>query len=249
MQVTVTDTAGLRETLDPVEAEGVAVAQEIAQQADLVLSVFDSTSFPFDLTANSGSAETTLTGLAAKPGPTGPTATKLAAAPGPAGASLADLGANPGSSRRRQPFSVAASNAITVLNKADMLSPDQSQQLQAFLQSQLSHQSSLAPNAAEQPAPIFASVQHTQVASDQHRQAASDKNQPESMDPQAYTQAVTELATNRPTEEFNQAKVVLCSCMTTWNMDVLLQTLEQSVQNLMASGQNAQAGLVITRQV
>ena len=36
-----TDTAGMRETLDPVEAEGVAVAHQTAQQADLVLSVVD----------------------------------------------------------------------------------------------------------------------------------------------------------------------------------------------------------------
>ncbi|KAL0038741.1 hypothetical protein WJX79_006049 [Trebouxia sp. C0005] len=36
-KVIVTDTAGMRETLDPVEAEGVAVAHETAQQADLVL--------------------------------------------------------------------------------------------------------------------------------------------------------------------------------------------------------------------
>lgn len=39
----ITDTAGMRETLDPVEAEGVAVAHETAQQADLVLSVTDCT--------------------------------------------------------------------------------------------------------------------------------------------------------------------------------------------------------------
>ncbi|KAL0043981.1 hypothetical protein WJX82_011176 [Trebouxia sp. C0006] len=36
-KVIVTDTAGMRETLDPVEAEGVAVAHQTAQQADLVL--------------------------------------------------------------------------------------------------------------------------------------------------------------------------------------------------------------------
>lgn len=42
-QVIVTDTAGMRETADPVEAEGVALAHETAQQADLVLSVTDCT--------------------------------------------------------------------------------------------------------------------------------------------------------------------------------------------------------------
>ena len=42
----VTDTAGLRETLDPIEAEGVALAQQTALQADLVLSVLDCTALP-----------------------------------------------------------------------------------------------------------------------------------------------------------------------------------------------------------
>lgn len=46
VQVIVTDTAGLRETLDPIEAEGVALAQETALQADLVLSVLDCTALP-----------------------------------------------------------------------------------------------------------------------------------------------------------------------------------------------------------
>lgn len=43
LQVIVTDTAGLRDTSDPIEAEGVALAQEAAQQADLVMSVLDCT--------------------------------------------------------------------------------------------------------------------------------------------------------------------------------------------------------------
>ena len=40
---------------------------------------------------------------------------------------------------------------------------------------------------------------------------------------------------------------VLCSCATGWNMDVLLQALEQSVQSMMAAGADSQEGLVITR--
>ena len=41
--VTLIDTAGLRETDDPVEAEGVRRARERAAQADLVLRIFDAT--------------------------------------------------------------------------------------------------------------------------------------------------------------------------------------------------------------
>ena len=46
MPVTILDTAGLRETADPVEAIGIARAKERAERADLALLVLDATSAP-----------------------------------------------------------------------------------------------------------------------------------------------------------------------------------------------------------
>ncbi|BCX16764.1 MAG: tRNA modification GTPase MnmE [Geminicoccaceae bacterium] len=46
MPVTIVDTAGLRETADPVEAIGIARAKERAERADLALLVLDATAAP-----------------------------------------------------------------------------------------------------------------------------------------------------------------------------------------------------------
>ena len=42
MQVLLTDTAGLRETADEIEAEGVSRAKQAAQNADVIVAVADS---------------------------------------------------------------------------------------------------------------------------------------------------------------------------------------------------------------
>jgi tRNA modification GTPase len=44
LALTVVDTAGLRETTDPVEKEGVALAWEVLEEADLVIALLDATS-------------------------------------------------------------------------------------------------------------------------------------------------------------------------------------------------------------
>ena len=44
--VTVVDTAGLRESLDPVESEGMRRARKAAELADLVVGMFDASKFP-----------------------------------------------------------------------------------------------------------------------------------------------------------------------------------------------------------
>jgi len=43
------------------------------------------------------------------------------------------------------------------------------------------------------------------------------------------------------------SQAVLCSCKTGWNMDVVVKALERGVWNIMESGQDSQEGLVITR--
>lgn len=48
VQVLLTDTAGLRETADEIEAEGVSRAKQAAQDADLVLAVADSSAGGID---------------------------------------------------------------------------------------------------------------------------------------------------------------------------------------------------------
>ena len=199
----VTDTAGMRDTLDPIEAEGVAVAHEVAQQADLVLSVLDcTTSVPIQ----------------------GNETAKLAHA-----------------SQDRQ---VQHPRAITVYNKADVLSAEQREQLQAQMLQQIQSRST-------------SPFKHTtaNVTLEQRPYTASETNSTFGAGANYVKIAESALRENDPETSGALPKglspsipnAVLCSCATGWNMDVLLQALEQSVQSMMAAGTDSQEGLVITR--
>lgn len=48
MQVMITDTAGLRETEDAIEAEGVARAQQAARNSNIVIAVADASDLDLD---------------------------------------------------------------------------------------------------------------------------------------------------------------------------------------------------------
>ena len=247
-----TDTAGLRETLDPIEAEGVAVAQETAQHADMVLSVQDCVTW-LDTKHNK---------------------TESLAEPQP---------------DSFESVALAHANAITVLNKADALTPLQLEQLQQLLQQQQpSAQHSPTANAQgkqagheswpkqhlqqhqEQPQqqPQQRLQQHQQQPVQQSQQnhsqqstvdasllsAESDIQSTAAAAASAAPSAAVSAAASAPAAlEADQVpgdtsmRSVMCSCQTGWNMQVLVNALEQGVQGIMQSGQEAEEALVITR--
>lgn len=204
-----TDTAGLRETLDPIEAEGVALAQEAALHADLVLSVLDCTALP-DL-------QNQLPALA----PQLPASTAT------------------GSSPDRD------TSSILVLNKVDALSPEALLRLQQQLRPMIKSSAALPSNGNNTA--ISTAAAHPPVANSQHSlhptsaQLMQEKSEATARaDSAGAIEGLPDVATGA-------SRVVLCSCKTGLNMELLTDALEGAVQDMMQPGQEATEGFAITR--
>ena len=220
LQVIVTDTAGMRETLDPIEAEGVAVAHETAQQADVVLSVLDCATW---LESHSHDADSLSS----------------------ANACIDGQGFNSGV--------LSHPNTITVFNKADALTHQQQEQLQMQQQKQQQQQQQpyTEPRLEQQHQLLPPSEQHQLHQHTKQKQTFSQQLQ-ESPSFVPWQRAVshplqTISAAVKETGQAQGPRAVLCSCKTGWNMEVLVDALEQGVQGVMQSGQEAEEALVITR--
>ncbi len=203
----------MRETLDPVEAEGVAVAHATAQHADLVLSVLDCTTYLSTLLNSNAN----------------PTSSK---------ATIPTRDPDSSSTESSQvPFGLHT-NAITVYNKADALSSEQRQRLKEKMSGQL--QGSL-----QHAAPVQTALVQTAPVVDRQLEPDTVPASTASKAIAAQQQAARDELMSAPST--GGLKTVLCSCKTGWNMDVLVNALEQGVRGIMESGSDSQEGLVITR--
>lgn len=223
-----TDTAGMRQTLDPIEAEGVAVAHDTAEQADIVLSVHDC------VTWLEGSTDI-----------------------------LSDLSFRKQDMQNVQTAPQVRPNAITVLNKADELTQQQTLQLQKQLRQD--HQCGVSQQQLKQQDGSQAQAQETQLQQHSDRQLQphglyEQQQQPNDsqqqlgahsgMPPGRLTLQHGTTAAGMETRQLHgmhSMRTVLCSCKTGWNMDVLVEALEQGIQAIMQSGQESEEALVITR--
>ncbi|KAL0024887.1 hypothetical protein WJX77_000062 [Trebouxia sp. C0004] len=223
-KVIVTDTAGMRETLDPVEAEGVAVAHQTAQQADLVLSVLDWSNY-----------------LPTLSNPL-PETTSCLQIPftDRAHAITVFNKADALSHQQRQQLEEQLQSQF----------PKQlSEQLQVSGQVEASTQTLGGSSRPKTPPPGRQLSQSApqppgrQSSDLTATQASAVNDVPPLEGLQASVASWESLLTQTP--QLSQA--VLCSCKTGWNMDVVVQALKRGVQDIMESGQDSQEGLVITR--
>ena len=218
-----TDTAGMRETLDPVEAEGVAVAHQTAQQADLVLSVVDCSNYL-----------PTLSNLYPK------TTSCLQMPFGNHTHAITVFNkVDTLSHQQRQQLEEQLQGQFR---------KQLSEQLQVSCQVEASVQTLKGSSRQETPSPGIPPSQATeQLPGGQSLnltalQASAMKDVPPPEGLQASAASWDSLLQN---PQLSQA--VLCSCKTGWNMDVVVKALERGVRNIMESGQESQEGLVITR--
>ncbi len=223
LQVIVTDTAGMRETLDPVEAEGVAVAHQTAQQADLVLSVLDCSNYLPTLSNHS------------------PETTSCLQMPfsDHTHAITVFNKADALSHQQRQQLEEQLQCQL----------PQQlSEQLQVSGQFEASVQTLSGSSRTKTPPPGGQPSQATPQTPGRQSldltalQASAMNDVPPLEGLQASVASWESLIQN---PQLSQA--VLCSCKTGWNMDLAVNALERGVRNIMEFGQESQQGLVITR--
>lgn len=226
-----TDTAGMRETLDPVEAEGVAVAHQTAQQADLVLSVVDCSNYlP---TLSNHPPETTSSHAIT-------VFNKIDAL----------------SHQQRQQLE----EQLQVSDQEDALSHQQlEEQLQDQLPQQLSEQLQVSGHIEASGQTLSGSSRRKAPPADgQSSQATPQPPGKQSLDLTALqASAISDLpllvsaqASRAKWDSLlhpQRSQAVLCSCKTGWNVDVVVKALEKVVRNIMESGEDSQEGLVITR--
>ena len=218
LQVIVTDTAGMRETLDPIEAEGVAVAQETAQQADVLLSVLDcatwleghSDTAPFFSSVNSGlnNGKSSKAGLLS------------------------------------HPTTITVFNKADTLThqQQEQLQTQQQQQQQSYTMHELEQQPQLT-QMSQRTYPDQHTRQTLIDTLQQQQQPPSTVSQPTvTSHPQQSMSAAVE-----QTGQAQGTRAVMCSCKTGWNMETLVSVMEQGVLGVMQSGQEAEEALIITR--
>lgn len=231
LQVIVTDTAGMRQTLDPIEAEGVAVAHETAQQADMVLSVLDCMTWQ-----DSNSSPLS-------------------------GAWIHDIDSahndqNVGSKHSHAVTVLNKADALTQQQLQQLQMQLQQQENRSGAgqhqqQQEMGVQQSNVQQAAQQ-------TQLQQHADWQMQQQRPDEQQREASQQPGSSNSMSSIGSNSDQVEtpgtntsqlqsMHSMKTVVCSCKTGWNMDVMLRVLEQSVQGIMQSGQESEEALVITR--
>lgn len=251
-----TDTAGMRQTLDPIEAEGVAVAHDTAQQADVVLSVLDCVTWLDSKASPQSDADTQ-----------GSTSQSFHAV-------------------RHDQNSVTVLNKADELTQPQLQLLQKKLQLQRDNQSgkeqhpQLQQEQNGAQqnivqhphlqqqNGVEQSNVKQKNVQQVpqQTQLQQHaewelQQPGPDEQQQQQQIVQQSSSSSSMLLTEVDFEaegtsltmgpdqlhSVHGTQTVLCSCKTGWNMDAVVRVLEQSVQGIMQSGQESEEALVITR--
>lgn len=240
LQVIVTDTAGMRHTLDPIEAEGVAVAHDTAQQADVVLSVLDcitwldSRSFPMSDASTQENISQNFHAVSQHQN----NVTVLNKADELTEPQLQQL-----QMQLQQQQQQWGNQSGTEQH------PQLQQQQQGGVQ-----QSHVQQNCDQQVAQQVRLQQHAgwqsqqQRSGEQQQQQISQHTSSSSVMSSSKVQPEEE-ATSLPTspDELHSTRTVLCSCKTGWNMDAVVRALEQGVQGIMQSGQESEEALVITR--
>ena len=249
LQVIVTDTAGMRQTLDPIEAEGVAVAHETAQQADVVLYVLDcATWLKSNVDSLSGISHWELgTHDFQKAVREHPNAlTVLNKADALTEQQLQQLQKQLQQQQEQQLGREQQQTQQQQLQN-DVQQETQRQQLQNDVQQETQQQ-----QQQQQQQPSDGHIQQKGMGGQQQHQL--DSSQP----PGSYNDVLLAECNGQDStkqagmeaaqlQSMHSMRTVLCSCKSGWNMDVLVRALEQGVQAIMQSGQESEEALVITR--
>ncbi len=213
----------MRETLDPVEAEGVAVAHETAQQADLVLSVLDCSNYLPSLS------------------PHLPETTSCLQMPfgDHTNAITVFNKVDALSQQQRQQLEEQLQGQLPKQLSEQL---QESGQVEASVQTLRGSSRQKTPPPGRQPFQSTPQPPGRQSLDLTALQASAINDVPALEGLQASAASWESLLQN---PQLSQA--VLCSCKTGWNMDVVVKALERGVRNIMESGQDSQEGLVITR--
>ncbi|KAL3155534.1 hypothetical protein ABBQ38_011086 [Trebouxia sp. C0009 RCD-2024] len=227
-KVIVTDTAGMRQTLDPIEAEGVAVAHETAEQADVVLSVHDCITWLDVNAAMSGTHQ------------------------------KQDSHSFLTAARDHQSTITVLNKADELNEQQSLQLQNHLQQENHFgvSQQQLWQQQdgSKLPSQAQLQQHSDRQLQSPGL-NEQQQQEQQPYHSPQQQGAYGATPSaglalqhgMTAAGIEARQLPGMQMRTVLCSCKTGWNMDVLVGALERGVQAVMQSGQESGEALVITR--
>ena len=240
LQVIVTDTAGMRQTLDPVESEGVALAHETAQQADVVLYVLDcvtwqdSRTFPLAHAGSHAIDSHNVQNVVSKH-------------------SNAVTVLNKADALTQQQLQQLQMQLQQQQQCEDQSDAGQRQYLQQFGVQQSNVQQNHTRQAAQLQQHADRHMQQ-EIPDDQLQQQQQEVgSQPGSSIAVPSIGSSSEQKLKTPGMDTSQLqsmhsmRKVVCSCKTGWNMDAMLRVLEHSVQGIMQSGQESEEALVITR--
>lgn len=247
-----TDTAGLRETLDPIEAEGVALAQETALQADIVLSVLDCTTLgsptsriladPYPSQAAVGQivgdlGTASILVLNKADALSNDTLQQLLQQlEGPSSGSLSPSSSNAGA---QLTIDDALATSTTTEFRRDTGYSVRSEK-RAWLVTSGTHASPISPQgqAAQLQGGNAAAVS-----------AAAAETLPPltAVAAAAAAPSIAKASALEITQRQASSQVVVCSCKTGLNMEALTDALESAVQQIMQQGQESEEGFAITR--
>ncbi len=233
----------MRETLDPVEAEGVAVAHQTAQQADLVLSVVDCSNYLPTLGNHS-------------PGTTSSHAVTVFNKAD----ALSQQQREQLEEQLQWPLPKQLSEQLQVSDQVDALSHQQlekqlqdqlpqqlSEQLQVSGQGEASSQTLSGSSRKKDPPPGRQTSQATPKPPGRQSLDLTALQASAISDVPLFLSMQASRASSESVLHPQLSQAVLCSCKTGWNMDVVVKALERGVRSIMESGQDSQEGLVITR--
>lgn len=218
----------MRQTLDPIEAEGVAVAHETAEQADVVLSVHDCITWLDVNAAMSGTHQ------------------------------KQDSHSFLTAARDHQSTITVLNKADELNEQQSLQLQNHLQQENHFgvSQQQLWQQQdgSKLPSQAQLQQHSDRQLQSPGL-NEQQQQEQQPYHSPQQQGAYGATPSaglalqhgMTAAGIEARQLPGMQMRTVLCSCKTGWNMDVLVGALERGVQAVMQSGQESGEALVITR--
>ena len=223
----------MRQTLDPIEAEGVAVAQETAEQADVVLSVHDCVSW----------LEGNVNALSPR-------------------SSQKQDSQNFQTAVRDHAIAITVLNKADELNQQQSLQLQEHLQQKVHFgvsQQQLRQQQDGSPLPAQgtqlqqqsdrqlQSHELHKQQQQEQQSHDSPHELGLYDGTPSDGLPSLHHGMTSAGGEARQMPGVHSVRTVLCSCKTGWNMDVLVGALERAVHAVMQSGPESEEALVITR--